>query len=415
MFNLFKKKKPTKPAPPAKTVDTTQDEPDDAITYIYSASVLPEQYQHRRVSIEQWEKADGDIVKKGEHLCKLELENVYGVSIKIEALADGVLEIFKYSSNSVLYPAFLTENEKVCTIYKDADKQKILELKNKRFRNIPIVKPDYFSGTKEIKWESVAGRKKSDSYDTGIYDSFIFFTDDNNWDKLIFTFNNLDNKDFIIFKYPTKDYKLTVGSKISFLFESGEILEFEITNKPHKHSEHSDWGHIFETRVQLIAEELEILKTKTFSRWQIEFAKTGKKITGVIESPDTQFSVNKLAKEYYDLVQREITDYQPLTGKQKNPSDTNPESEECYVYLMIDLTNNYHKIGISNKPEYREKTLQSEKPTIEMLCNKRFPNRKIANSFEQALHQSYADKRIRGEWFNLTDKEVQELKETLTS
>ena len=50
-----------------------------------------------------------------------------------------------------------------------------------------------------------------------------------------------------------------------------------------------------------------------------------------------------------------------------------------------------------------------------MLCNKRFPNRKIANSFEQALHQSYADKRIRGEWFNLTDKEVQELKETLTS
>lgn len=80
---------------------------------------------------------------------------------------------------------------------------------------------------------------------------------------------------------------------------------------------------------------------------------------------------------------------------------------------MVDLTNHYHKIGISNKFVIREKTLQSEKPTIEMLCNKRFPNRKIANSFEQALHQTYKDKRVRGEWFDLSDKDIQELMETL--
>lgn len=49
-----------------------------------------------------------------------------------------------------------------------------------------------------------------------------------------------------------------------------------------------------------------------------------------------------------------------------------------------------------------------------MLCYKRFPNRKIATSFELALHQSYADKRVRGEWFDLTEKEVQELNEVLT-
>ena len=53
---------------------------------------------------------------------------------------------------------------------------------------------------------------------------------------------------------------------------------------------------------------------------------------------------------------------------------------------MIDHNTGYHKIGISNNPSYREQTLQSEKPTIDMLCCKSFPNRKIAQSIESALH-----------------------------
>jgi hypothetical protein len=47
-----------------------------------------------------------------------------------------------------------------------------------------------------------------------------------------------------------------------------------------------------------------------------------------------------------------------------------------------------------------------------MLCSKRFPNRRIANSFEQALHQAYKGKRVRGEWFNLSDKDILDLKES---
>jgi len=415
MFNLFKKKKPTDPAPPKQTVKTPEEEQDNTINYIFSIKSLPKEYRDRRVSVEHWEKSDGDFVPKGELICELKLENEYGISISAKADVAGVLEIFKQSSNEILNPNFIKDREKLFCIHKDADEQKVLELKNKRFENIPLIKTDDFSGTKEIKWESVAGRKKSYSYDTDIYDSLIFFSDDNNYNKLIFTLNNIENKDYIVFKYPTKDYKLTVGAKISFLFDNGEILQFEITTKPHKHSEHINWGHIFETRVQLTTQEIETLKTQSFSKWQIEFAMTRKKITGVVDSPDTQFSVNKLAKEYHGLVQSEIADHQSLTDKQETPTETTEDSEDCYVYLMIDLTNNYHKIGISNKPEYREKTLQSEKPIIEMLCNKRFPNRKIATSFEQALHQTYADKRIRGEWFNLTDKEVQELKEALTT
>ena len=34
---------------------------------------------------------------------------------------------------------------------------------------------------------------------TDIYDSFIFFADDSSWNKIIFTLNNIDNKNFIVF------------------------------------------------------------------------------------------------------------------------------------------------------------------------------------------------------------------------
>lgn len=84
-----------------------------------------------------------------------------------------------------------------------------------------------------------------------------------------------------------------------------------------------------------------------------------------------------------------------------------------WVYLMKDEANGYYKIGHSKNAEAREKTLQSEKPTIIML-------HKIYGSLniEKELHKMYDAKRIRGEWFSLTEEEVQnfpDLVETLKS
>lgn len=85
----------------------------------------------------------------------------------------------------------------------------------------------------------------------------------------------------------------------------------------------------------------------------------------------------------------------------------------CYVYLMKDYTNGFYKIGISNNPEYREKTLQSEKPSIDLIASKEFPLRLIAESFEKALHKTFENKRLRGEWFNLDEIEANYLKKSL--
>ena len=101
-----------------------------------------------------------------------------------------------------------------------------------------------------------------------------------------------------------------------------------------------------------------------------------------------------------------------IDGKFEN-INVNKKDSKCYVYLMIDLTNKFYKIGISNNPRYREHTLQSDKPTIELICAKEYPTRSIAEAIESSLHKVYANKRIRGEWFNLTEDDVKVISKTL--
>lgn len=105
--------------------------------------------------------------------------------------------------------------------------------------------------------------------------------------------------------------------------------------------------------------------------------------------------------------------YQPESSQNFDDSKRN-NTKQCYVYLMHDLANGYYKIGISNNPEYRERTLQSEKPTIELIIAKEFPIRRLAEAFEAALHKTYESKRLRGEWFRLDSNDVEDLKNALS-
>lgn len=70
------------------------------------------------------------------------------------------------------------------------------------------------------------------------------------------------------------------------------------------------------------------------------------------------------------------------------------------TYLIKDNRTGATKIGKSNNPYKREKTLQSDVLSLELLyiCD---------DNIESLLHKKYKDKRIRGEWFNLTDKDIE--------
>jgi hypothetical protein len=74
------------------------------------------------------------------------------------------------------------------------------------------------------------------------------------------------------------------------------------------------------------------------------------------------------------------------------------------VYVMFDKHTGYYKIGRSVNPKFREKTLQAEKPTIELLHTY---NAKVVD--EKHLHTKFAEKRVRGEWFNLSGSDIAEI------
>jgi hypothetical protein len=83
-----------------------------------------------------------------------------------------------------------------------------------------------------------------------------------------------------------------------------------------------------------------------------------------------------------------------------------PEEGINYVYLMHNKRNNLIKIGKSKNPGHREKTLQAEEPEIMMIAVW-----KASDKLESDLHRQYKHKRNRGEWFNLSFRELKNIRQ----
>lgn len=89
--------------------------------------------------------------------------------------------------------------------------------------------------------------------------------------------------------------------------------------------------------------------------------------------------------------------------------ETKPIIKSIFVYIMHDNKTNAYKIGISSDPKYRESTLQSEKPSIELIWKS---DRVIKNAkkLETKIHEHFSLNRIRGEWFELDSEDIETIK-----
>jgi len=213
-------------------------------------------------------------------------------------------------------------------------------------------------------------------------------------------------KDFICFEYNSQAYRFINGDRILFLLSNSEIIDFSLSNGNYKISNYIRGfkvpiyeGDIYKLSEHFIETIRLSFETENFKNdiFKNQFYNISKK--------DLQFVIRLSFQSFKEIVSKQ-NNHKPLTRIDEEPIEPN---EKCFVYLMVDKNNSYYKIGISNKPEYREKTLQSEKPTIELICHKHFPSRKMAESIEKAFHQMYKDKRLRGEWFNLSTDDVQDI------
>ena len=265
------------------------------------------------------------------------------------------------------------------------------------YRNNPTLENDRFTGNQSIKWLD------SPVIENWKWENYFCFNSDY-MTKFVFSFEYNENEGKIFFKL--NDMKVSKGDAISLLFENGKILDFPICEKPI-----SDV-----IKCTLYQDDIDEFMKSPIDLFRITFNKEGKNSITMERTKfygQYFFEAQKVYVErYLNALKELVPDYKlPMRKIQKELADY--KFNWCYVYLMKDMSNGYHKIGISNKPEYRERTLQSEKPSIEMLACKKFPSRKIAEAIESALHTAYSQQRIRGEWFDLNNMDVAAIIETL--
>ncbi len=365
----------------------------------------------RHISLSKWFVENNAHVEIGDNIAELKGGNAHSTfyTFELKAKKSGIITILK-NDVSFLNNA-LEQNEAIYIISDNHD----IVFEN-TYYNRHKIEIDDFEHNKSIKWKIVGGY--INPYNSNMPSPIGAIISNSGFGKdLIFSFENINNRDYLAFYFFSKDYKLNIGDKIKFMFESQSILSFEIIEKPIKSS--LNWKNLFETRILITQDELMMFTKESLTKWKIDFVSNNQSIIGEAnnyywyQGENYNKVLNNLATEYIELVNEHIENYTPLIKREKSENTKTFLDDKCSVYLMMDTTNSFHKIGISNKPQYREKTLQADKPTIELLCFKEFPNRKIAESIEKSLHMTFDNKRIRGEWFELDEKEVKDIIETL--
>jgi len=81
-----------------------------------------------------------------------------------------------------------------------------------------------------------------------------------------------------------------------------------------------------------------------------------------------------------------------------------------FVYLMINTDTSLIKIGTSQNPTYRERTLHSQEPVVHLIAKWN-----CSKELEKSLHEKYKHKRIRGEWFRLNLNDLKEIETFMSS
>lgn len=370
----------------------------------------------------EWKTKNFANVIKGQHVCSI-IKNPYGYNpkeYKIISPTSGIINIerennkteFKYQEEMHLSELF--------TIYKDV---KTLIYWKYLLGFDEVKEVDNFEGTLSLSWSKVAGRElppnEGEVWTEG-YKGFEMVADSGRY--MIVSLQVKSNIPYIVFSFNSKITRLSNGDFIDLLFEDiygdSTVLTFPIT----RNYTNDSFANVYDVSYfcGLSQSDIDCMRENNCVSWRVRFGKQPlMSIVGLNESSwcPKEFAgevFKAYANQYIELIEELCDEHRVEFTSPNNSSANIMVDNTCYVYLMHDTSNGYYKIGISNQPEYRERTLQSEKPTIEKICAKAYPNRTIAGAIESALHKAYESKRLRGEWFSLDANDITAIIATLS-
>lgn len=316
------------------------------------------------------QKPEGSPVKKGDDILSFSFYPDPD-SFSIQSPIDGYIH---YDVDGIaLLDGSHYRKVKICDIYEDFN-----ELIRTLYNNEYEFTVDEFTGKEEFHWTKVAGQPSM---------GFRF-------EEYLISFLIIEHVPYLAFG------DTSVPKQLIFLFADKSKLSYDLQSCQRVGG--------FLTLVPLYKGDLQLFIDNQLYKFRVFHSDIP--ATVGFQRPLDVILFQQFARHFVAIMEDIGIDWKSLEKPSFEPL---PKSGECFVYLMHDMANGYYKIGISNKPEYRERTLQSEKPTIELVSAKQFPSRVIAEAIEAALHKAFGEKRIRGEWFNLNDSEVEQIKQTL--
>lgn len=117
---------------------------------------------------------------------------------------------------------------------------------------------------------------------------------------------------------------------------------------------------------------------------------------------------------YFDICQR--VNKQMICSKCIEKQEKEKEKYPGYIYLIGNQAEGIYKIGLSHKPKERYKAFKTKLPfEVKIIHQIGVDNMEKA---EKKLHVHFQNKRTNGEWFNLTEQDVEfilKIKEFLDS
>lgn len=116
----------------------------------------------------------------------------------------------------------------------------------------------------------------------------------------------------------------------------------------------------------------------------------------------------KIRQELYDELMNnvepiltEAAQYD-LTNKRCAVANGLVRTDTQQTYLVLDEATGYTKIGKSKDIHTRLQIIKTHVPLCQLIGY-------ITDDVEKELHARYSDKKIKGEWFNLSDKDIQDI------
>lgn len=179
-----------------------------------------------------------------------------------------------------------------------------------------------------------------------------------------------------------------------FISSLSFLVPFNVVKNSFKFYQETGNDNMLSTYVEVVN------KTSMISwadNYNINFTDEYYKVAKCIEILYTNKIINK--KQLNDLTYDLHKERDAYIERQSNDKKLKRKRKSKYKTYLIKNQTGFTKIGKALNPSDREKTLQAEEPTIYLfaICEK---------DIETKLHERYNKNRVRGEWFDLSEKQI---------